>query len=181
MPGRETMRQPNILIFYILLLIARTPCFAFSDPPVKYLGIDQGLSNNGVLSIFQDHNGFMWFGTFDGLNLYDGYNFKVFRNVLGDSTSLKSSYILVIAEDSYHHLWVGSGAGLNIYNPLKANFYTAKFQSWNHTSLRPLENSISAIQKNDKDGCMLVGTLDGLNLYDAYNFKLLRNILVDSS
>ncbi len=151
------MSRSIIFLFFILLLIARTPCFAFSDPPVKYLGIDQGLSNNGVLSIFQDHKGFMWFGTFDGLNLYDGYNFKIFRNVFGDSTSLKSNYIRVITEDPDHHLWVGTGSGLNIYNPVKANFYTAKFKSGNDTPLKPLENSISAIQKNDKDGCMLVG------------------------
>jgi signal transduction histidine kinase/ligand-binding sensor domain-containing protein/DNA-binding response OmpR family regulator len=144
-------------ILFILSLIARTPCAAFSDPPVKYLGIDQGLSNNAVISIFQDHNGFMWFGTFDGLNRYDGYSFKVFRNVLADSTSLKSNYIRVITEDADHHLWIGTAKGLNIYNPVKANFYSAKFKCWNNTFLKPLENSISAIQKNDKEGCVLVG------------------------
>ncbi len=145
------------IIFFLLLLIARTPCAAFSDPPVKYLGIDQGLSNNAVISIFQDHDGFMWFGTFDGLNRYDGYSFKVFRNVPGDSTSLKSNYIRVITEDASHHLWIGTAEGLNIYNPVNANFYSAKFRSANNTSLQPLEHSISAIQKNEKDGCMLVG------------------------
>ncbi|MCS3797204.1 two-component regulator propeller domain-containing protein [Niastella sp. OAS944] len=154
---RETMFRSTIFIFFILLLIARTPCAAFSDPPVKYLGIDQGLSNNGVISIFQDHNGFMWFGTFDGLNRYDGYSFKVFRNVLSDTTSLKSNYIRVMAEDLNHHLWVGTAKGVNVYNPVKANFYNAKFRSSDNTSLKPLENSISAIQQNDKDGCMLVG------------------------
>jgi signal transduction histidine kinase/ligand-binding sensor domain-containing protein/DNA-binding response OmpR family regulator len=151
------MCRSTIFIFFILLLIARTPCAAFSDPPVRYLGIDEGLSNNAVISIFQDHNGFMWFGTFDGLNRYDGYSFKVFRNVLSDTTSLKSNYIRVIAEDPNRHLWIGTAKGVNIYNPVKANFYSAKFRTGNNTSLKPLENSISAIQKNDKDGCMLIG------------------------
>src|SRR5689334_10970029 len=155
--GRETMCRSTIFIFFILFLIARTPCTAFSDPPVKYLGIDQGLSNNAVISIFQDHNGFMWFGTFDGLNRYDGYSFKVFRNVLNDTTSLQSNYIRVMAEDPNHHLWISTAKGLNIYNPVKANFYNAKFRTGNNTFLNPLENSISAIQKNDKDGCMLIG------------------------
>ena len=45
---------------------------------VKYIGIEHGLSNNAVTSIYQDHNGFMWFGTYDGLNRYDGYTFKIF-------------------------------------------------------------------------------------------------------
>jgi ligand-binding sensor domain-containing protein len=58
--------------------------------PVRYLGIEQGLSNDAVLSIFQDHNGFFWFGTYDGLNRYDGYRFKVYHNVIGDSTSMAS-------------------------------------------------------------------------------------------
>ncbi len=151
------MRQCVIFIFYILLLITRTPCFAFNDPPVKYLGIDEGLSNNAVTSIFQDHNGFMWFGTFDGLNRYDGYSFKVFRNVPGDTTSLNSNHIRVIAEDANHHLWIGTGKGLSIYNPVKGNFYTASFKSRNNASLHPLEYVIRAIQKNNKDGCMLVG------------------------
>ncbi|HEY8894124.1 MAG TPA: two-component regulator propeller domain-containing protein, partial [Niastella sp.] len=145
------------IIFFLLFLVARTPCAAFSDPPVKYLGVDQGLSNNGVISIFQDHNGFMWFGTFDGLNRYDGYSFRVFRNVPGDSTSLRSNYIRVITEDADHHLWIGTAEGLNRYNPVNASFSRATFRSGNNAFLKPLESSVSAIQKNDKDGCMLVG------------------------
>ena len=127
-------------------------------PPVKYLGIEQGLSNNAVTSIFQDQHGFMWFGTFDGLNRYDGYSFKIFRNVINDTTSLNSSVIRVITEDGNHQLWIGTGKGLNIYNPLKANFYSTKFKSWDNTSVSPLESFISAIQKNNKDGSMLIGT-----------------------
>lgn len=151
------MRQLINFIFFILLFITGTPGFAFSDPPVKYLGIDQGLSNNGVTSIFQDHNGFMWFGTFDGLNRYDGYSFKIFRHILNDTTSLNANHVRVIAEDASHQLWVGSGKGLNIYNPVKANFYTTSFRSWNNASVHPLQTVIRTIQKNNKDGCMFIG------------------------
>ncbi|MEO6674763.1 MAG: two-component regulator propeller domain-containing protein, partial [Ginsengibacter sp.] len=79
-PLNHTIRQKGSLILFVLLLLFKLPCLAFSDPPVKYLEIDQGLSNNAVTSIFQDQHGFMWFGTFDGLNRYDGYSFKIFRN-----------------------------------------------------------------------------------------------------
>jgi signal transduction histidine kinase/ligand-binding sensor domain-containing protein/CheY-like chemotaxis protein/AraC-like DNA-binding protein len=165
--GGETMRQSIIFIFLKLLLIAGTPCFAFTDPPVKYLGIDQGLSNNGVTSIFQDHNGFMWFGTFDGLNRYDGYSFKVFRFLPGDTTSLNANGIRVIAEDASHHLWIGTGKGVNIYNPLKANFQATRFKSWNNTSLQPFEYAIRAIQQNENDGCMLIGAQNkGLLIFE---------------
>jgi signal transduction histidine kinase/ligand-binding sensor domain-containing protein/DNA-binding response OmpR family regulator len=160
------MRQSIIFIFFILLLVTRIPCFAFNDPPVKYLGIDQGLSNNAVTSILQDHNGFMWFGTFDGLNRYDGYNFKIFRNVIGDTTSLNGNGIRAIAEDADHQLWIGTGKGLNIYNPYKGNFYATRFKAWNNNSVVPLESGIRTIQKNNKNGCMLVGTqLKGLLLF----------------
>ncbi|WP_205514013.1 two-component regulator propeller domain-containing protein [Longitalea arenae] len=74
-------------------------------------------------------------------------------------TSLRSNYIRVIAENPDHHLWIGTAKGLNINNPVKANFYNAKFKSGNNTSLRPLENTISAIQKMIKmDACWLAPT-----------------------
>ena len=64
------------------------------DPnAIRYIGIEHGLSNNAVTCIYQYHNGFMWFGTYDGLNRYDGYSFKIFRNIIGDSTSLNEPYI----------------------------------------------------------------------------------------
>ena len=152
------MRKKSIFIFFVLLLFVKVPCLAFNDPPVKYLGIDQGLSNNAVTSIFQDHNGFMWFGTFDGLNRYDGYSFKIFRNVIGDTTSLNGNGIGAIAEDADHELWIGTGKGLNIYNPYKGNFYGTSFKAWNNNSVVPLGSVIRTIRKNNKDGCMLVGT-----------------------
>ncbi|MEO6539964.1 MAG: two-component regulator propeller domain-containing protein, partial [Ferruginibacter sp.] len=152
------MHKKSIYFFFVFLLFTKLPCIAFNDSPVKYLGIDQGLSNNAVTSIFQDQHGFMWFGTFDGLNRYDGYSFKVFRNVINDTTSLNSSVVRVVTEDGNHQLWIGTGKGLNIYNPLKANFYSTKFKSWDNTSISPLESFISAIQKNNKDGSMLIGT-----------------------
>ena len=74
------------------------------DLPVKYLGIDQGLSNNSVISIYQDTKGFMWFGTYDGLNRYDGYDFQVFRNQIGDTTSLQGNTIYTVCGDARQRL-----------------------------------------------------------------------------
>src|SRR5882672_10817832 len=83
---------------------------------VKYLGIEQGLSNNAVTCIFQDHNGFMWFGTYDGLNKYDGSGFKIFRNKFRDSNSLVNNWIFAINEDANNNLWLGTRQGLSLYN-----------------------------------------------------------------
>lgn len=79
-----------LLIFSLLFF---SFIHASDNPRVEYLGIERGLSNNVVTSIYQDHDGFMWFGTYDGLNRYDGYGFKVYRNIIGDSSSLCHSHI----------------------------------------------------------------------------------------
>ncbi|GGC32835.1 hybrid sensor histidine kinase/response regulator [Parapedobacter defluvii] len=85
---------------------------------VKYLGIEQGLSNNYVTDIYQDRMGFMWFGTFDGLNRYDGYQFKTYRNRPGQETSLPDNRITDIMEDTTGRIWVATkiGAAVLDYN-----------------------------------------------------------------
>jgi ligand-binding sensor domain-containing protein len=146
------MEKKVFCIFLAILLFSRISGLAYNNQPISYLGIEQGLSNNAVTSIFQDHDGFMWFGTFDGLNRYDGYGFKVFRNNFNDSTSLNDNHVRIIADDASHHLWVGTGKGLNIYNAVKANFFSARFKSWNNTSLQQLKTVVRAIHRIDENG-----------------------------
>src|SRR4051812_29154592 len=94
----------NPLKTLTLLLLAGTILFFkekgyAQDLSIKYLGIEQGLSNNAVTSIFRDHYGFMWIGTYNGLNRYDGTTFTVFENRWGDSSSLVNNHVTSIAED----------------------------------------------------------------------------------
>jgi signal transduction histidine kinase/ligand-binding sensor domain-containing protein/DNA-binding response OmpR family regulator len=107
-----------------LLLICFFLAFAYlaAQTPVTYIGINQGLSNNSVRCILRDHKGFMWFGTFDGLNRYDGYSFRVFRNKVNDSTSLINPFIYALNEDHEGRLWIGTRRGLSIYNSLTDKF-----------------------------------------------------------
>ncbi|WP_440135392.1 two-component regulator propeller domain-containing protein, partial [Chitinophaga sancti] len=63
-------------------------CFLYNnlyanDEPIKNLGIENGLSNNAVMNVYQDYKGFMWICTYDGLNRFDGYKFRIFRNKIG--------------------------------------------------------------------------------------------------
>lgn len=84
--------------------------------PVRFerLSLEEGLSQSVVLDILQDRQGFMWFATQDGLNRYDGYEFRVYRNDPEDANSLSSDFILALAEDQAGSVWVGTnGAGLN--------------------------------------------------------------------
>ncbi|WP_276499910.1 hybrid sensor histidine kinase/response regulator transcription factor [Terrimonas pollutisoli] len=127
------------------------------DVQVKYLGIENGLSNNVVNSIFQDHNGFMWFGTYDGLNRYDGYSFKTYRNVVGDSTSLSSNNINVIDEDAGHRLWVGGQKEVNIFNPVTSTFSTPSYSFYKGKTTQRLNDNVIALSVTDA-GKTLAGT-----------------------
>lgn len=88
---------------------------------ISYLGIDKGLSNNFVTSIYQDYKGFIWIGTYDGLNRYDGYNFEVYRNQPSDSSSLINNRIVSIFSQA-DKIWIGTKKGISIYDYLTGNF-----------------------------------------------------------
>ncbi|MFN2372689.1 MAG: two-component regulator propeller domain-containing protein, partial [Cyclonatronaceae bacterium] len=77
----------------------------------RHLTIDDGLSQNAVYSILQDSRGFMWFGTKDGLNRYDGRNFEVYQHNPFDSTSISDAFVMRLFEDSRGRVWIGSLSG----------------------------------------------------------------------
>ncbi|TWI80321.1 signal transduction histidine kinase [Lacibacter cauensis] len=118
------MKRNILFSFYcvVLSIFLLTGITANAVPPVKRLGIESGLSNNSVRVVYQDKRGFIWMGTYDGLNYYDGKEFKVFRNKLNDSTSIPHNYIYSLHEDVNHNLWVGTGQGVVKYNSTYENF-----------------------------------------------------------
>src|SRR5690606_29329875 len=88
----------------------------------KHFKAEDGLSNNIVFCSAQDKKGFMWFGTRDGLNRFDGYSFKVFRNEKNNKNSLGSNYISSIYTDSKGNLWIGTFKGLYKFNENSEDF-----------------------------------------------------------
>ncbi len=105
------------IVFY-LSLICFIRVFGQSNT-VRFnrIDIDQGLSQNMVRDILQDGKGFLRIATWDDLNRYDGYNFKVYKNIEGDSSGLRINKILQLFEDHNGTLWVGTfGGGLSIFN-----------------------------------------------------------------
>ena len=141
-------------------------CIASDTLSVRYLGIDQGLSNNAVTCIYRDHNGFMWFGTYDGLNRYDGYSFRVFRNSIGDSASLLDNHIYCINSDNENKIWVGGGKGVSIYDPCRSAFFTLRFGKVNGSKTAALTDAILSVK--NAGGVMLVGTAhSGLIVYSG--------------
>ncbi|MCW8805375.1 MAG: SpoIIE family protein phosphatase [Ignavibacteriaceae bacterium] len=114
-----------ILFLLISFLLSFSNISAQSDVIFNHLTIDDGLSQSSVTCILQDKNGFMWFGTQDGLNRFDGYNFKIFKNNPGDSSSLTNNFIFSIIEDQSGTLYIETqGGDFHVYNPRSESFQT---------------------------------------------------------
>lgn len=107
------------LLFYLMTLWVCFAPFSAKGQPYyfKHYETDDGLVNNSVNAITQDHNGFMWIGTRGGLNRFDGYTFKTFSNQISQRGNLWNNFITAIAEDKKGMLWIGTGKGLFMYNP----------------------------------------------------------------
>lgn len=147
-------------------LIISSPIFANNREPVSYLGIENGLSNNSVTCIFQDHRGFMWFGTYDGLNRYDGYYFKVFRNHLNGSSSLPNNRIAAITEDINKRLWIGTRSGVSIYDQVTTTFSPVYYNVKGLASPQKITSIVNQIS-SCSNGNMFIATDNGLLFYKA--------------
>lgn len=152
----------NVLKRFILILLLLQANFnnlalANDFPPLIAIGIEKGLSNNTVNCIFKDHKGFMWFGTHDGLNRYDGYGFKIFRNQIGNQNSLPHNYIYDIHEDQQENIWVATGQGIGIYNNLTTKFRPVFFIQSSSGRKKRLETSVNKLMCLS-NGDMLLGT-----------------------
>ncbi|PWJ35005.1 two-component regulator propeller domain-containing protein [Sediminitomix flava] len=121
---------------------------------LKSIAASEGLSQSDVYAVCQDATGFMWIGTDDGLNRYDGYEFSIYKNNPSDSSSLSFNAVRVIYEDSEQQLWIGTHAGLNLYNRQNDNF-----------KVYGLDDGLTNIDvraiKEDSTGNLWIGTAGG--------------------
>lgn len=109
----------KLYIFLIFILIASTG--SAQNYAFKHLQVEEGLSHNSVICMLQDSKGFLWFGTKDGLNRYDGYSFKLFQHTTGNSKSIGSNFIRCLYEYN-DYLWVGTDTGLFKYDEKTESF-----------------------------------------------------------
>jgi len=133
-----------------------------------HLSVEQGLSQGNVRCMHQDKLGFIWFGTEDGLNLYNGYEFTIFRNDENDSTSLSNNNIHSIEEDDNGNIWIGTQSGLNRYDRKRNVFERFLHKSYDGESLT--KNDVNCVFIDSKKN-LWAGAFRGLNLFDAATKK----------
>ncbi len=141
------------------LIYAGALAYADLDPQrvrFKQLSVEQGLSQSVVNAICQDSSGYIWIGTEDGLNRYDGYEFTVYRHDNRDSTSISGNHISALVVDPHGVLWIGTaGTGLNRYDPLKNRFIHYIHRDADSTGIGT--RIISALYADSHDNLWIVG------------------------
>ncbi|MCP5106692.1 MAG: SpoIIE family protein phosphatase [bacterium] len=142
-----------------------------------HISLEQGLSQVSVSCILQDNKGFMWFGTQDGLNKYDGYHITVYRPEEGNPNSLSNIRIAALHEDNSGMLWIGTMGGLNRFDPK-----TETFTRYTHSPKKPdsLGSNLVNTIYEDTAGTLWVGTTGGgLNKFNRVTGTFTRFTAVD--
>lgn len=131
---------------------------------ITQLSSSNGVSQHTILCIFKDRYGFMWFGTQDGLNKYDGYKTILYKHVIGNPHSLPANYITAINEDAEGNLWIGTRTGgLSRYDRAHELFTNFQCKPTDPHSLS--SNNINTIYRDQK-GNLWIGTEQGIDLYN---------------
>lgn len=156
------------LLFVLLLALAgglAAPANAAPAPTMRFehLSVEDGLAQESVLAMAQDNDGFMWFGTQNGLSRFDGYRFVNFRNVVGDPATLPSNWIRVLHVDRQGRLWIGTDGGLARYDATTQGFQ--HFLPEEPARRGNGNRHVRAIIDDGKGGFWL-GTGDGLQHFD---------------
>lgn len=153
----------------VLLSFAGAASASSSDNhPMRFdrISLDDGLSQSNVFSIHQDSEGLMWFGTENGLNSYNGYEFEVYKRERGNPRALGSDYIYDIAEDANGNLWIASnGGGLAFMDRASKSFTNYRHVANSNTG--PTSDVIRTLLV-DNNGSIWLGTRGaGLDRFDA--------------
>lgn len=139
------------------------------DIDFERINIDQGLSQSSINCILQDSRGFMWFGTQDGLNRYDGYTFIVYKRNSLDTSSLSSNWITSLYEDETGVIWIGTqGGGLNRFDRMTEKFMAYVSIPGDSSSLK--NNDVRSVYQ-DKSGVYWVGTAEGICTFNKRTGK----------
>lgn len=162
LPIKLNVSIKKFFIIYFFTLISVNA--QYQDLHFDHITTDDGLSRSSVTCIMQDNRGYMWIGTFNGLNRYDGYNFYVYQYNQSDPQSISHNYISSMIEDHEGRLWVGTSDGLNCYNRVTDNF--KRYRHTNNNSKSISDNQIEVIFEDSKKRLWIGTRNGGLNLFE---------------
>lgn len=155
----------NKAIIILLLLAPFIATAQISDIRFRHISVEQGLSNSTINCVFQDSRGFMWFGTRDGLNRYDGVKTVIYKNDPAIKTSISDNFINCIYEDADHQLWIGTAYSLNKFDPYHNTF---KRYSIGKPGGNGYFDAVTGICAGDKDHIWVSTLGAGVNLFDVH-------------
>lgn len=159
------MRTRLIFLLFAFVIINHIQAIDFN---FRHYKVEEGLSENSVFCSLQDSKGFMWFGTKEGLNRFDGRNFVVFHKEPNKKNSLENSFIHALYEDQKKNIWVGTEEGIYLYDYLKNTFTYFDKKTTDNRSVRLSVSSIT----HDKKGNIWIGTSEALFRYHVETEKL---------
>lgn len=166
-----SIKSISVLLF-ILFLLPYSLSAQNYQVKFKRITLEDGLSESSISSIIQDCKGFMWFGTLDGLNKYDGYNITTYRNNIKDSLSLPDNSVSLLFEDNAKNLWVGTHSrGLLRYDRIKNKFQNIADLIKNTSN--SIRNSNILCITQELFGVMWIGTEKGLKCYSPAKKKVI--------
>jgi signal transduction histidine kinase/ligand-binding sensor domain-containing protein/DNA-binding response OmpR family regulator len=163
--------KKTFLLYIVILIFSSIECFSQTEYEFQAYKRKNGLSNSSVFAIEQDKEGFLWFGTRDGINRFDGFQFKTFKSSSSPNSGIVSNDIRNIVFDSVtNSLLIGTLGGLSILN-------LDNYKFSNHTSTSDsssLANNLIKVIHIDKKKRIWVGTGDGIHIYDRKSQKFTR-------
>ncbi|KAA8484951.1 ligand-binding sensor domain-containing protein [Arcticibacter tournemirensis] len=152
-------------LFLIILFCSVTAFSQTNNTRFVRIGFDEGLSQSTVRHVFQDSKGFLWFGTRDGLNKYDGYKFVVYKKDLENGNSLSSNDIKAITEDRDGKLWIATWeGGVNVFDPKSGNF--RHFRKRKSGAGGISSDFVECISIDGDNNVWMGNDSEGLDLYD---------------
>ena len=169
---KAQLLMSGVLWIMFMFLLSSISYSQMGELQFEKISIESGLSQSSVLCIYQDHKNFLWFGTYEGLNRYDGYSFKVYKADPENPYSISNNAIECIHEDHLGMLWIGTGEGLSWFDRSQERFISYKNDPNDPNSL---SNNYVRYIYEDRSGVLWIGTHGGgLNQFDREKEEFIR-------
>lgn len=164
------------IVFWSILLGCISLGYADNSSLVFHqLSIKDGLSEGSVRAIIEDKRGFMWFGTEDGLNKYDGYKFTVYKHDIADKYSMMGNNIKCLYNDSHGNLWIGTRHGINIYDHVKDQFYNLNNDKY--LALKDIDGDVESVFEDPMGNIWILTNTMGLFKISSLHQRSKRFVL----